>query len=374
LQMEAFLPRCYDGNNNSEDTDSESTVGAESCHPTTICDISSSSGPRTSGTEETRQTTLNIDSFYGPPPWDPLPLIHAALIHYADNGDVQTCVSILLVLGERTSEEMVDVAIQKLWFLDYLDVLDRYELWVTSAEIIKLCWIPSVSILSHQSWCTIVYAAPSAQIRAVIVWWKAFGAGVEDVVTAVIRSIYLNGSLLINTAQLDADIAAQLLGKKRMSDRETMDALLQLLRVRLISSVNSEISSFCGAVRLLTDGADTSQKKIIFVELVRHMFIYWDGFFSQFTDTITGVYPVPEEETSRIQTATEVKTLEIAGGVSANKARDFAENMAYSQDNTIDESYMLDTSCSEFTCSTLDSFLTRALKNAGVLLIRAIDE
>ncbi|KHN74046.1 hypothetical protein Tcan_08048 [Toxocara canis] len=118
--------------------------------------------------------------------------------------------------------------------------------------------------------------------------------------------------------------------EKRMSDRETMDALLQLLRVRLVSSLNSEISSFCGAVRLLTDGADTTQ--------------------------------------------TEVKTLEIAGGVSANKARDFAENMDYSQDNTIDESYMLDTSCSEFKCSTLDSLLTRALKNAGVLLMRAIDE
>ncbi|VDM48224.1 unnamed protein product [Toxocara canis] len=94
LQIKPFLPRGYDGNSNLEDTDFESTVGAESCRPTTISDISSSSDPRQFGTGK-----LNV------------------------RGDVQTCVSILLVLGERTSEEMVDVAIQKLWFLGYLGEL-----------------------------------------------------------------------------------------------------------------------------------------------------------------------------------------------------------------------------------------------------------
>lgn len=34
-------------------------------------------------------------------------------------GDVQTCVSVLLVLGEK-SKEFIDLGTQKLWFLDYI--------------------------------------------------------------------------------------------------------------------------------------------------------------------------------------------------------------------------------------------------------------
>ncbi|VDN03974.1 unnamed protein product [Thelazia callipaeda] len=102
------------------------------------------------------------------PSWDPLPLLRSVFQFYSDKGDVQTCVSILLVLGEKMTE-LINVGTQKMWFLDYigmtldfrheprkyfeiiyLDILECYELWNVAAEIIKLCWIPAVSNLSNE--------------------------------------------------------------------------------------------------------------------------------------------------------------------------------------------------------------------------------
>lgn len=82
--------------------------------------------------------------------WDAVPILKKILFFYAELGDVQTCVSVLLVLGPKAAEK-IDAKIQVLWFRDYLELLDRLELFVTSAEVIKRCWFPSISNLSLQS-------------------------------------------------------------------------------------------------------------------------------------------------------------------------------------------------------------------------------
>uniref|UniRef100_A0A0N5AMW9 GATOR2 complex protein WDR24 n=1 Tax=Syphacia muris TaxID=451379 RepID=A0A0N5AMW9_9BILA len=82
--------------------------------------------------------------------WNPIPMLQQILFYYAELGDVQTCVSILLVLGSRAAR-YIDSKLQILWFRDYLELLDRLELFVTSAEVIKRCWFPSISSLSLQS-------------------------------------------------------------------------------------------------------------------------------------------------------------------------------------------------------------------------------
>ncbi|VDN40379.1 unnamed protein product [Gongylonema pulchrum] len=86
------------------------------------------------------------------PPWDPLPLLRSVFRFYSDLGDVQTCVALLLVLGEK-SKELVDLGTQRLWFLDYIEMLECYELWNAAAEVIKMCWITSVSNKSNEVTC-----------------------------------------------------------------------------------------------------------------------------------------------------------------------------------------------------------------------------
>ncbi|MFH4977258.1 hypothetical protein AB6A40_003967 [Gnathostoma spinigerum] len=137
LKLEAFAPRPRDDVRSLEDSDS---VITEEC--------SSISDEQTEELSEC-ELTVRVD-LLRPPKWDPLPSILSMLMQHSENGDVQMCVSILLVLGEETSE-IVDHSLQKLWFLDYLEMLDRYELWTTAANVIRLCWIPGISALSNES-------------------------------------------------------------------------------------------------------------------------------------------------------------------------------------------------------------------------------
>ncbi|KHN86444.1 WD repeat-containing protein 24 [Toxocara canis] len=147
LPMEAFLPRPCDELETLEETRSMSSEEASSSSFSSTADESDTSMEqyysRIGG------LSVSVDAIC-PPPWDPLPMIQSMFMQYAEVGDVQTCVSILLVLGEKTVD-LVDISVQKLWFLDYLEMLECYELWNTCAEVIKLCWIPSVSALSRES-------------------------------------------------------------------------------------------------------------------------------------------------------------------------------------------------------------------------------
>lgn len=147
LQMEAFLPRPCDEIENLEETRSMNSEEVSSSFSSSTVEESDTSTEQDCA--RIGELSVRVDAI-SHPPWDPLPMIQSMFMQYSEIGDVQTCVSILLVLGER-SLDLVDASIQKLWFLDYLEMLDRYELWNTSAEVIKLCWIPSVSALSHES-------------------------------------------------------------------------------------------------------------------------------------------------------------------------------------------------------------------------------
>ncbi|VDM43337.1 unnamed protein product [Toxocara canis] len=147
LRMEAFLPRPCDELETLEETRSMSSEEASSSSFSSTADESDTSMEQYCS--RIGGLSVSVDAIC-PPPWDPLPMIQSMFMQYAEVGDVQTCVSILLVLGEKTVD-LVDISVQKLWFLDYLEMLECYELWNTCAEVIKLCWIPSVSALSRES-------------------------------------------------------------------------------------------------------------------------------------------------------------------------------------------------------------------------------
>ncbi|KAJ3608346.1 hypothetical protein NHX12_025394 [Muraenolepis orangiensis] len=61
------------------------------------------------------------------------PVVREMLRHYAEQGDVQMAVSVLIVLGERIRKEIDDLT-QEHWYMSYIDLLQRFELWNVSNE------------------------------------------------------------------------------------------------------------------------------------------------------------------------------------------------------------------------------------------------
>ncbi|XP_046545401.1 GATOR complex protein WDR24-like, partial [Haliotis rubra] len=69
---------------------------------------------------------------------------------FAEQGDVQTPVSVLLVLGDRV-RSVIEEQTQENWFHCYIEMLGRYKLWSKANEIIKLSHVPQVKYLNQES-------------------------------------------------------------------------------------------------------------------------------------------------------------------------------------------------------------------------------
>lgn len=90
------------------------------------------------------------------PEWDFTALVVEMLHHLADKGDVQMCVSALIVLGDKIRHK-IDEQIQEQWLMSYIDLLGRLQLWSVATQIIKLSSLPAVSSLNQAS--TTVYTS-----------------------------------------------------------------------------------------------------------------------------------------------------------------------------------------------------------------------
>ncbi|KAJ3152719.1 WD repeat-containing protein 24 [Geranomyces michiganensis] len=82
------------------------------------------------------------------PRWNQDPVVHDALSYYAEQGNVQMCVTILLVLGDRIR---VDEKMQELWFWSYIDLLHRFKLWIPATAVIRAARVPSVRARNQES-------------------------------------------------------------------------------------------------------------------------------------------------------------------------------------------------------------------------------
>ncbi|EFX79073.1 hypothetical protein DAPPUDRAFT_52862 [Daphnia pulex] len=65
--------------------------------------------------------------------------------HMAEDGDVQTAVSLILVLGDRIRHMLNESAVEH-WILAYIDSLSRCRLWNTAALVVKLSQCESVQL------------------------------------------------------------------------------------------------------------------------------------------------------------------------------------------------------------------------------------
>ncbi|XP_076468926.1 GATOR2 complex protein WDR24-like [Babylonia areolata] len=103
---------------------------------------------------------LNIDTsaLHCGPVLDFTPFAIQGIHSLAEQGDIQTCVSMLIVLGDHVRSH-IDLETQENWFLSYIDLLSRYELWTVANEVISLSHLPQVSQMNQMS-TTIHTACP----------------------------------------------------------------------------------------------------------------------------------------------------------------------------------------------------------------------
>ncbi|XP_064614643.1 LOW QUALITY PROTEIN: GATOR2 complex protein WDR24-like [Liolophura sinensis] len=84
------------------------------------------------------------------PEWKFSDIVLDMLKYYAEQGDIQTSVSMLIVLGERLRGK-IDEQTQENWFASYIELLGRYELWSVANKVIKLSGLPQIGMLNQQS-------------------------------------------------------------------------------------------------------------------------------------------------------------------------------------------------------------------------------
>ncbi|GBN98015.1 GATOR complex protein WDR24 [Araneus ventricosus] len=104
--------------------------------------------------EEEQNMILALCSTPKFPSWDFTGHVADMLQFYAEQGDVQMAVSILLVLGDKV-KNVVTESLQEQWFHSYLELLSHFKLWNIANEVIALSSLPVINNLNQQS--TIVH-------------------------------------------------------------------------------------------------------------------------------------------------------------------------------------------------------------------------
>lgn len=93
---------------------------------------------------------LRLSKFLSLPEWDFKPLVVDMLRHFAEDGDMQMAVTMLIVLQDKL-EDLVDNSTEEEWFLAYLELLSRLKLWKIATRIIKVSKLPTINVLNQDS-------------------------------------------------------------------------------------------------------------------------------------------------------------------------------------------------------------------------------
>ncbi|KAK8733003.1 hypothetical protein OTU49_006700 [Cherax quadricarinatus] len=87
----------------------------------------------------------------GMPVWESSDLVVEMLYSYANRGDVQMSVTCIIVLGDKL-KDLLDPDQVEHWFLSYIDLLQRFQLWNVANQVIQLAeGLPSVLQQNQQS-------------------------------------------------------------------------------------------------------------------------------------------------------------------------------------------------------------------------------
>lgn len=90
------------------------------------------------------------------PPFKFTEIVVKMLSWYADQGDIQTTVSALIILGEKL-KYAIDLAVQEHWFHSYIDLLSKFQLWSVINQVSNLSVLSSINSLNQVS--TTIYTS-----------------------------------------------------------------------------------------------------------------------------------------------------------------------------------------------------------------------
>uniref|UniRef100_T1KSN4 GATOR2 complex protein WDR24 n=1 Tax=Tetranychus urticae TaxID=32264 RepID=T1KSN4_TETUR len=90
------------------------------------------------------------------PTWKFNDLVIEMLQDYANKGDIQTTVSMMIVLGERLKNSL-DESVQEFWVHSYIELLSRFQLWNVVNQIIRACNLPNINSINQTS--TTIYTS-----------------------------------------------------------------------------------------------------------------------------------------------------------------------------------------------------------------------
>ena len=87
------------------------------------------------------------------------------LDYYANEGDVQTCVTVCRALGAAVEEAVGQARLQQ-WLVQYIDLLHRLQLWSPASTVMARCNDPYLR-RKNQEHTTVKHAAAGVGVCAV---------------------------------------------------------------------------------------------------------------------------------------------------------------------------------------------------------------
>ncbi|ORY03437.1 WD40 repeat-like protein [Basidiobolus meristosporus CBS 931.73] len=106
--------------------------------------------PFKSETRTNSETVVNTFALTEEPDleWGQEAILNNLMEYYGEKGDVQMCVTLLLVLDKHIKHQF---SLEEQWFWSYIDLLHRFKLWSAAAAVRLACKLASVRQQSQES-------------------------------------------------------------------------------------------------------------------------------------------------------------------------------------------------------------------------------
>ncbi|KAF9916707.1 WD repeat-containing protein 24 [Lobosporangium transversale] len=96
--------------------------------------------------------------------WSHVETIRNLLEYYAEQGEVQMCVTILLVLANE--KDLSEFSRSQQWFGSYIDLLSRFKLWSIATAVSQACKDPEIHTMNQDS--TTIHTSCSSCMKPLI--------------------------------------------------------------------------------------------------------------------------------------------------------------------------------------------------------------
>ncbi|KAF9100937.1 WD repeat-containing protein 24 [Mortierella sp. AM989] len=154
-----------------------SQVDAASAEPSNIASKQANSSVQDendndSDTSETRLSKPTVPSLFAikvsdtpvKRNWSHEDTIRSLLEYYAEQGEVQMCVTILLVLANE--KDLPELNRSQQWFASYIDLLSRFKLWSIATAVSQACKDPEIHSMNQDS--TTIHTSCSSCMKPIL--------------------------------------------------------------------------------------------------------------------------------------------------------------------------------------------------------------